>query len=199
MHAPTPCGLSRASPPALLARLQEAGYTEDRFYIHCDGALFGMMMPFLREDAPMVTFKKVRLRRKRTASCCTTVLLRELLVGIPDEPLRHGPASGTYWLRSSEGLAWLLAPGSPSTPAPARARGGARSETLLLTCSVDGVPSARRGPPGLVGRLTPCGSTTDVACDGTPPPLPSQPIGSVSVSGHKFVGAPVPCGVIITR
>lgn len=26
-----------------------------------------------------------------------------------------------------------------------------------------------------------------------------KPIGSVSVSGHKFVGAPVPCGVIITR
>ena len=24
-------------------------------------------------------------------------------------------------------------------------------------------------------------------------------IGSVSVSGHKFVGAPVPCGIVITR
>lgn len=53
-----------------------------RFYIHCDGALFGMMMPFIKQ-APMVTFRK--------------------------------------------------------------------------------------------------------------------PIGSVSVSGHKFVGAPVPCGVVITR
>ncbi|KAG2448549.1 hypothetical protein HYH02_006440 [Chlamydomonas schloesseri] len=67
----------------VLEVLKEAGYTEDRFYIHCDGALFGMMMPFLSRDAPMVTFRK--------------------------------------------------------------------------------------------------------------------PIGSVSVSGHKFVGAPVPCGVIITR
>jgi hypothetical protein len=28
-----------------------------RFYIHCDGALFGMMMPFIKQ-APMVTFKK---------------------------------------------------------------------------------------------------------------------------------------------
>jgi histidine decarboxylase len=62
--------------------LKATGYTEDRFYIHCDGALFGMMMPFIKA-APMVTFKK--------------------------------------------------------------------------------------------------------------------PIGSVSVSGHKFVGAPVPCGVVITR
>jgi histidine decarboxylase len=26
-----------------------------------------------------------------------------------------------------------------------------------------------------------------------------KPIGSVSVSGHKFLGVPVPCGVIITR
>jgi len=23
---------------------QDTGYTEDRFYIHCDGALFGMMV-----------------------------------------------------------------------------------------------------------------------------------------------------------
>lgn len=37
---------------------QECGFTEDRFYIHCDGALFGMMMPFLKQDAPMVTFRK---------------------------------------------------------------------------------------------------------------------------------------------
>lgn len=37
--------------------LTETGYTEDRFYIHCDGALFGMMMPFIKE-APMVSFKK---------------------------------------------------------------------------------------------------------------------------------------------
>jgi histidine decarboxylase len=26
-----------------------------------------------------------------------------------------------------------------------------------------------------------------------------KPIGSVSVSGHKFMGCPVPCGVVITR
>lgn len=26
-----------------------------------------------------------------------------------------------------------------------------------------------------------------------------KPIGSVSVSGHKFVGAPVPCGIVMTR
>ena len=68
----------------ILDVLAAAGFTENRFYIHCDGALFGLMIPFLRRgDEPMVTFKK--------------------------------------------------------------------------------------------------------------------PIGSVSVSGHKFIGAPVPCGVVITR
>ena len=68
----------------VLEALHETGYTEDRFYIHCDGALFGLMIPFLKRGGePMVTFKK--------------------------------------------------------------------------------------------------------------------PIGSVSVSGHKFIGAPVPCGVVITR
>ncbi|EFN53269.1 hypothetical protein CHLNCDRAFT_53969 [Chlorella variabilis] len=36
---------------------RETGYTEDRFFIHCDGALFGMMIPFVKR-APMVTFKK---------------------------------------------------------------------------------------------------------------------------------------------
>ncbi|KAL3157766.1 hypothetical protein ABBQ32_012192 [Trebouxia sp. C0010 RCD-2024] len=66
----------------VLEVLTEEGFDEDRFYIHCDGALFGLMIPFVKK-APMVTFKK--------------------------------------------------------------------------------------------------------------------PIGSVSVSGHKFVGAPVPCGVVITR
>ncbi|DBB10043.1 hypothetical protein WJX82_006697 [Trebouxia sp. C0006] len=66
----------------VLEVLTEEGFDEDRFYIHCDGALFGLMIPFVKQ-APMVTFKK--------------------------------------------------------------------------------------------------------------------PIGSVSVSGHKFVGAPVPCGVVITR
>jgi len=35
----------------VLAALTAAGFTEDRFYIHCDGALFGLMMPFVREKA----------------------------------------------------------------------------------------------------------------------------------------------------
>lgn len=41
----------------ILDILRETGYTEDRFYIHCDGALFGLMIPFVKK-APLVTFRK---------------------------------------------------------------------------------------------------------------------------------------------
>ncbi|URE47241.1 Pyridoxal-dependent decarboxylase conserved domain [Musa troglodytarum] len=40
----------------LIQTLEESGF-QDRFYIHCDGALFGLMMPFVTR-APKVTFKK---------------------------------------------------------------------------------------------------------------------------------------------
>ncbi|KAG0630132.1 hypothetical protein M758_1G156600 [Ceratodon purpureus] len=60
----------------ILKVLERVGYTEDRFYIHVDGALFGLMMPFVKKgtwdlryirkkslsgevhEAPKVTFKK---------------------------------------------------------------------------------------------------------------------------------------------
>ncbi len=41
----------------MLGILQAIGYSEDRFYIQCDGALLGVMMPFI-QAAPMMTFKK---------------------------------------------------------------------------------------------------------------------------------------------
>ena len=28
--------------------LEESGFTHDRFYIHCDAALFGLMVPFVK-------------------------------------------------------------------------------------------------------------------------------------------------------
>lgn len=32
----------------VIRTLEEVGLTHDRFYIHCDGALFGLMMPFVK-------------------------------------------------------------------------------------------------------------------------------------------------------
>ncbi|KAK7279850.1 hypothetical protein RJT34_24909 [Clitoria ternatea] len=37
--------------------LKECDFTRDRFYIHCDGALSGMMLPF-QNGAPKISFKK---------------------------------------------------------------------------------------------------------------------------------------------
>ncbi|KAL0864718.1 hypothetical protein Bca101_043836 [Brassica carinata] len=41
----------------VIRTLEECGFSNDRFYIHCDGALFGLMMPFVKR-APKVTFNK---------------------------------------------------------------------------------------------------------------------------------------------
>ncbi|KAJ1425001.1 Pyridoxal-phosphate binding site [Sesbania bispinosa] len=41
----------------VIRTLEKCGFTQDRFYIHCDGALFGIMLPFLKQ-APIITFKK---------------------------------------------------------------------------------------------------------------------------------------------
>ncbi|XP_047179434.1 serine decarboxylase 1-like [Vigna umbellata] len=41
----------------VIKKLEEAGFSHDRFYIHCDGALFGLMIPFVKR-APKVSFKK---------------------------------------------------------------------------------------------------------------------------------------------
>ncbi|KAM0870546.1 hypothetical protein ACQ4PT_039943 [Festuca glaucescens] len=40
----------------IITTLEKSGY-QDRFYIHCDGALAGLMMPFIKQ-APKVSFKK---------------------------------------------------------------------------------------------------------------------------------------------
>ena len=32
----------------VIQTLEETGFTQDRFYIHCDGDLFFLMMPFVK-------------------------------------------------------------------------------------------------------------------------------------------------------
>ncbi|KAK2404437.1 serine decarboxylase [Trifolium repens] len=41
----------------VIETLYKCGFTRDRFYIHCDGALFGIMLPFI-DQAPRISFKK---------------------------------------------------------------------------------------------------------------------------------------------
>ena len=33
----------------VIQTLEETKFTQDRFYIHCHGALFGLMMPFVKQ------------------------------------------------------------------------------------------------------------------------------------------------------
>jgi len=33
----------------VIQTLNKCGFTRDQFYIHCDGALFGMMLPFIKQ------------------------------------------------------------------------------------------------------------------------------------------------------
>lgn len=37
----------------VIKTLEDSGF-KDRFYIHCDGALFGLMMPFVKRVSPLV-------------------------------------------------------------------------------------------------------------------------------------------------
>ena len=38
----------------VLQTLNETGFTLDRFYIHCDGALSAMMLPFIRQVSNII-------------------------------------------------------------------------------------------------------------------------------------------------
>ena len=42
----------------VLSILEETGYSEDKFYIHCDGALTGIMLPFMKDPHSSLSFKK---------------------------------------------------------------------------------------------------------------------------------------------
>ncbi|MED6136410.1 hypothetical protein PIB30_055908 [Stylosanthes scabra] len=41
----------------VIQTLEKKWFSHDRFYIHCDGALFGIMLPFVKQ-APKISFKK---------------------------------------------------------------------------------------------------------------------------------------------
>ncbi|GER45124.1 histidine decarboxylase [Striga asiatica] len=41
----------------VIKTLEDCGFSEDRFYIHCDAALYGLVSPFLQQG-PMFSFKK---------------------------------------------------------------------------------------------------------------------------------------------
>ena len=46
----------------VLAILEETGYTEERFYIHCDGALFGLMVRSMKAHMPFPALCSIKVR-----------------------------------------------------------------------------------------------------------------------------------------
>lgn len=56
----------------ILDILQEAGYSEDRFYIHCDGALFGLMVGRLFAAAK-IPLPLDTCRRQNATGCTAAV------------------------------------------------------------------------------------------------------------------------------
>ncbi|XP_027938139.1 serine decarboxylase-like [Vigna unguiculata] len=68
--------------------LKECGFTQDRFYIHCDGALFGIMLPFIKQ-APKITFKKpigsITISGHKFLGCpipCGTLITRQQYINV---------------------------------------------------------------------------------------------------------------------
>jgi len=57
----------------VLKTLGKVGYTEDRFYIHVDGALFGLMMPFVKKVSNTPVKKKLESDNSfcGSSSCCS--------------------------------------------------------------------------------------------------------------------------------
>jgi len=70
--------------------LKDTGYTEDRFYIHCDGALFGMMMPFIKQVCVLEELQAggVMLLCTGAAPCSTPAAAS--LLGLLDFCMRSG-------------------------------------------------------------------------------------------------------------
>ncbi|KAI3847639.1 hypothetical protein MKW92_018165 [Papaver armeniacum] len=84
--------------------LKAAGFSEDRFYIHGDGALFGLMMSFV-ERAPKISFKKpigsISVSGHKFIGCptlCGVQITRlDRTNGCHDHGTRNGHAPNFLW------------------------------------------------------------------------------------------------------
>eukprot|EP01104_Vermistella_antarctica_P007624 TRINITY_DN1871_c0_g1_i3.p1 TRINITY_DN1871_c0_g1~~TRINITY_DN1871_c0_g1_i3.p1 ORF type:complete len:599 (-),score=69.03 TRINITY_DN1871_c0_g1_i3:544-2298(-) len=70
----------------VIATLHKCGYTKDRYYIHCDGALFALMLPFCGREAPQVNQDK---RSRNTDLPCLSPASAPSLVPIISHDTLH--------------------------------------------------------------------------------------------------------------
>ncbi|RHN61670.1 putative histidine decarboxylase [Medicago truncatula] len=47
----------------VIQTLDKCGFTRDQFYIHCDGALFGIMLPFIQQVQRIIYVKRIMYLR----------------------------------------------------------------------------------------------------------------------------------------
>ena len=50
----------------VIQTLNECGFSNDRFYIHCDGALFGLMMPFVKRVSDFFAYLQFSIGHVQT-------------------------------------------------------------------------------------------------------------------------------------
>ena len=97
----------------ILRILKSVGYTLDRFHIHCDGALFAMMMPFI-DYAPEVSFEKpidsIAVSGHKMLGCpmpCGIALTRKKNVEKVEEEIEYLNSVDTTIMGSRNGQAAL--------------------------------------------------------------------------------------------
>jgi histidine decarboxylase len=94
--------------------LKDGGYERDRFYIHCDGALFALMLPFI-ENAPHMTFDlpidSITVSGHKMLGCpmpCGVVVTRKENVDMVENHIEYLNSVDTTIMGSRNGQAPLF-------------------------------------------------------------------------------------------
>nr|GEX89232.1 serine decarboxylase [Tanacetum cinerariifolium] len=246
----------------VIKTLEEFGFSHDRFYIHCDGALFGLMMPFIKlalrgiahKPQSMLDKDWIELDEKALATI-QLFLTREVLWKVIHETIAAGFFTcflqtlkeirlyGNHEILSFDDVkSALLSKQKYDDDVDPECSEGGLQEAKVLTKKLGHIVSdcyklknkVKRECKGNNKRKPEKAADVAIAkgdsdgdvllknrdfshdrfyihCDGAlfglmmpfvklAPKLSfKKPIGSVSVSGHKFIECPMPCGVKITR
>ncbi|KAI3914082.1 hypothetical protein MKW92_040146 [Papaver armeniacum] len=80
--------------PGYIETLKAAGFSEDRFYIHCDGALFELMMSFVERESLLSPIGSISVSGHKFIGC---TVRPTLCGGCHDHGTRNGHAPIFLW------------------------------------------------------------------------------------------------------